>query len=343
MAVSWPKKITADKTPRPQFHHVVDITPTIYEVLQIKEPLVVNGFTQDPINGKSMNYTFSDANANGTRKIQFFDIMGSRGLYYDGWFASAFGLRTPWVQGVPEGAATWNPQEDTWELYNINEDWSQANDLAAKNPEKLAEMKNMFLVESAKNKNLPIGGGLWSVIYHPEDAPSTPFKDWTFTGRIERMPEFTAPKLGKFDNNVRLEVTLPENGNGVLYALGGFSGGLTCFMKDGYLCYEYNLFEINRTKIKSKTKLPTGNVTIEVVSRLTSPKPASSMDVVLRVNGNEVASGQVPITAPLVFTANDCLDFGSDLGSPVSLDYFDEAPFAFNGEMGTSKVSYPKK
>lgn len=343
MAVSWPKKIKHDKTPRPQFHHVIDIVPTIYKVVDIEEPKEVNSFLQDPIDGVSMEYTFANPTAEGTRKIQFFDIMGSRGLYYDGWFASAFGLRNPWVPGLPKGAATWNPENDTWELYNINEDWSQANDLAKKNPEKLAEMKNMFLVESAKNKNLPIGGGLWSIIYHPEDAPATLYTDWTFTGPIERMPEFTAPKLGKFDNDVSMELTVPKNAEGVLYALGGFSGGLSCYVKDGYLMYEYNLFEINRTQIKSKTKFPTGEVKIEVVSRLTSPKPGSPMDVSLKVNGKEVAKGQVPITAPLAFTANDCLDLGSDLGSPVSIDYYDSAPFEFNGTLKTTKVGYPKK
>jgi arylsulfatase len=343
MAISWPKKIKSDKTPRSQFHHVIDIVPTIYEALDIQAPLVVNGFTQEPINGVSMDYTFADAKAEGTRKLQFFDIMGSRGLYYDGWFASAFGLRNPWVPGLPENAATWNPEEDSWELYNINEDWSQAKDLAGEMPAKLAEMKNMFLVESAKNKNLPIGGGLWSIIYHPEDAPSTPYTDWTFSGRIERMPEFAAPKLGKFDNDVSMEVVVPENANGVLYALGGFSGGLTCYMKDGYLHYEYNLFEISRTQLKSKTKLPLGAVKIDVVSRLASPKRGSALNVTLKVNDKVIAEGQVPITAAFVFTANDCLDFGSDLGSPVSTDYYDLAPFEFNGKIGTTKIWYPKK
>jgi arylsulfatase len=343
LAVSWPKEISADDTPRPQFHHVVDIVPTIYEAVDIPAPDVVNGFTQDPINGKSMNYTFDDPKAEGTRTIQFFDIMGSRGLYYDGWFASAFGLRNPWVPGLPEGAATWNPEEDTWELYNIEEDWSQANDLADEMPEKLEEMKNIFLIESAKNKNLPIGGGLWSVVYHPEDAPATPYTDWTFTGPIVRMPEFAAPKLGKFDNDVSMEINVPKNANGVLYALGSFSGGLTCFVKDGYLCYEYNLFEIDRTKIKSKSKLPLGDVTIEVVSRLAAPERGSPLNVSLKVNGEVVAEGQVPITAAFTFTANDCLDFGSDLGSPVSLEYYDEAPFAFNGTIGTSRIWYPEK
>lgn len=152
-----------------------------------------------------------------------------------------------------------------------------------------------------------------------------------------------ACKLGKFDNNVSMEVTIPKNANGVLYALGAFSGGLTCYIKDGYLCYEYNLFEINRTQIKSKTKVPTGKVSIEVVSRMTSPKRGSAMDVSLMVNGKEVARGQVPVTAAVAFTANDCLDFGSDLGSPVSTDYYDQAPFTFNGTLGVSKIWYPKK
>src|SRR5690606_2492326 len=132
----------------------------------------------------------------------------------------------------------------------------------------------------------------WSVIYHPEDAPATPYSEWSFAGPIERMPEFAAPKLGKFDNNVKMEVTVPENANGVLYALGSFSGGLACYVKDGYLSYEYNLFEIDRTHIKAKTKLPTGKVEIEVVSRLAAPGRGSPLDVTLMVNGEEVAKGQ---------------------------------------------------
>ena len=270
MAVSWPARIKADATPRAQFHHVIDIVPTIYEQLKITPPRVVNGFEQDPIDGVSMGYTLADAKATGRRKTQFFDIMASRGIYHDGWFASAMGPREPWVQGVPKGAAEWSPEKDKWELYNLDEDWSQANDLAAKMPEKLAQMKDIFLLESVKNKNLPIGGGLWStVLFHPEDAPATPYSEWTFTGAMNRVPETSAPKLGKFDNTVSMEVDVPANANGVLYALGAFSGGLTVYVKDGVLNYEYNLFEISRTKIKAKDKLPTGKVKIEVESKLT--------------------------------------------------------------------------
>lgn len=343
MAVSWPKKIKHDNTPRTQFHHVIDIVPTIYEAVKITPPHTVNNFTQDPIDGVSIAYTFANAKAEGTRKVQFFDVMGSRGIYSDGWFASTFGPRTPWVPGLPKGIADWNPENDVWQLYNINEDWSQANDLGAKMPEKLAEMKSMFLVESAKNKNLPIGGGLWAIIFHPEDAPATPYTNWTFTGSVNRMPEFAAPKLGKFNNTVSMDITVPEKANGVLYSLGAFSGGLTCYIKDGYLCYEYNLFEIYRTQIKSKDKLPTGKVNITVDSKLVSPKPGSAMDIAMKVNGKVVAQGQVPVTAAVIFTANDCLDLGSDLGSPVSNDYYDLAPYAFNGTIGVTKISYPKK
>jgi arylsulfatase len=210
-------------------------------------------------------------------------------------------------------------------------------------PERVAYMKNLFLVESAKNQNLPIGGGLWTPVLHPEDAPSTPYTEWTFSGPITGMPEFTAPKLGKFDNNVSIEVEVPPNANGVLYALGGFSGGLSLYVKDGQLRYEYKLFEIDRTHITAKDKLPTGRVKVEVESRLAAPRPGAPLDVTLRVNGQVVAQGRVPITAALTFTANDCLDIGSDLGSPVSLDYFDQAPFAFNGKILTTKILYPKK
>jgi hypothetical protein len=180
-------------------------------------------------------------------------------------------------------------------------------------------------------------------VFHPEDAPSTPYTEWTFSGTITGMPEFAAPKLGKFDNTVSMQVEVPANANGVLYALGGFGGGLSLYVKDGELRYEYNLFEIDRTHIVAKEKLPTGNVKIEVESKLVVPKPGAPLDVTLKVNGQVVAQGRVPITAALAFTANDCLDIGSDLGSPVSVDYFDQAPFAFNGKIVTTRITYPKK
>ena len=270
MAVAWPKRIKADPTARPQFHHVVDVVPTIYELTKIPAPRVVNGFEQDSIDGVSMVYTFADAKAPGTRKTQFFDIMASRGVYHEGWFASAPGPREPWVGGMPKGVKEWSPLTDKWELYNIDEDWSQANDLAASNPKKLDEMKALFIEESKKNKNLPIGGGLWSTaMFHPEDAPASSLTEWTFDAPITRMPESAAPKLGKVDSLVTMDVDVPAKANGVLYALAGFSGGVTCYVKDGVLSYEFNLFEVAAHEDPlDRRKLPTGKATIEVESKL---------------------------------------------------------------------------
>ena len=343
MAVAWPKRIKADLTARPQFHHVIDIVPTIYELTKIRPPKVVNGFEQDPIAGTSMVYAFGDAKAPGTRKTQFFDIMASRGIYHDGWFASAPGPREPWVGGMPKGIKEWSPLTDKWELYNLDKDWSQANDLAAANPKKLEEMKLLFLLESTKNKNLPIGGGLWSTaMFHPEDAPASALTEWTFDAPITRMPESAAPKLGKVDSLVTMDVDVPANANGVLYALAGFSGGITCYVRDGFLCYEFNLFEVQRTKLRSKAKLPSGKVKVEVESKLAA-KIGGPMDVTLKVNGNVVAQGQVPAAMSLHFTSNATFDIGTDLDSPVSLDYFDQAPFPFNGTIGTTTIKYLKK
>jgi len=325
---------------------VIDIAPTIYNLLDIPSPREVNGVPQDPIDGVSMVYTFDDAKAKGQRTTQFFDIMGSRGIFHADesgeWFASAFGPRTPWIPGMPKGIHEWSPEKDVWELYDLSKDWSQANNLADKMPEKLASMKDLFLVESTKNNNLPIGGGLWTPVLHPEDGPSTPYSEWTFSGNVNRMPEFAAPKLGKTHNTVTIDAEIPEKANGVLYALGGFSGGLSCYMLDGKLCYEYNLFEINRTHIKSEKAISTGKVKIVVETKPAAPRPGSPLAVTMKVNDKVVASGEVPMSAPLAFTANDCFDIGSDLGSPVSIDYFDNAPFKFSGNVEQVKVNYVK-
>ena len=340
MAVRWPAKIKADAAPRAQFLHVNDVAPTIYDIVGITPPRVVNGIPQDPFDGVSFASTFTDAKAKEVKHTQYFEIMGSRSIYHDGWIASAFGPRTPWIPGLPKGILEWIPDKDTWELYNLNEDWSQASNLADKMPEKLADMKDLFLIEFTKNSGLPIGGGLWVPALHPELRLAPPYTSWTFPGAITRMPEVTAPALGNKANIVTIATDVPANANGVLYALGGFSGGLTCYVKDGVLSYEYNLFEIQRTDIKAKGKLPVGRVKIEVETSYVELKPAGPLKVVLKVNGKEVASGVVPVSAPLLFTANDSLDFGVDLGSPVGLEYYDQAPFKFNGKIDQAHVEY---
>jgi len=243
---------------------------------------------------------------------------------------------------MPKGIKEWSPLTDKWELYNIDEDWSQSTDLAAKEPAKLEELKKLFIEESKKYKNMPIGGGLWSTaLFHPEDAPAPKETEWTFNAPITGMPESAGPKLGKNSSIVTMDVDVPANANGVLYALAGFSGGVTCYMRNGFLNYEFNLFEVQRTKVKSKAKLPTGKVKIEVESKLVD-KIGGAMDITLRVNGEVVGQGRVPAAMSLHFTSNATFDIGIDLDSPVSLDYYDLAPFAFNGKIGKTTVVYTK-
>ncbi len=340
MAIRWPGKITPDARPRTQFHHVNDIVPTIYEVIGITPPLVVNGIPQDKIDGISLAYTFNDPGAQGRLQTQYFEIMGSRAIYHDGWIASAFGPREPWTPGAPPHMATWTPDEDIWELYNLEKDWSQAHDLADTMPEKLAQMKEMFAMEAARNKVFPVGGGLWIAAMHPELRLAPPQHEWTFAGAIDRMPEFAAPALGNKPSVVTIDADVPPEASGVLYKLGGAGGGLTCFLDGGEIVYEYNLFIIQRTKIRSSGPIPTGRVMIEVETAYQVVRPAGPLNVTIKANGAIVAQGTVPVSAPLLFSANDCLDIGKALGSPVSLDYFDKAPFPFEGVIHQMDVRY---
>ena len=340
MVISWPKGIKPDQTPRSQFHHVNDLAPTLYEVIGIKPPQEVDGFKQDPMDGVSLAYTFADAKAPGHKKIQYFDNNGSRGLYHDGWYACTFGPLTPWLTTSP-GLATWDANKDVWELYNLSTDYSQAEDLAAKEPQRLAQMKELFIEEAKKNQVFPIGAGIWLRL-HPEDRIKSPFTSWIFDATTTRMPEFTAPGLGRESNHVSIDAELGKDASGVLYALGGASGGLTLFMDKGHLVYEYNMMIIERYQARTKEKLPPGKHKIEMTTTLTEKRPLSPADVVLKVDGKEVARTTVKRTVPAAFTASETFDVGVDLGSPVSLDYFHRAPFPFSGKIGRWRLSSTK-
>lgn len=339
LAISWPKSIQPDKTIRTQFHHVNDIVPTIYDVIGIETPKVVDGVTQEPLDGVSMKYTFANAKAPGQKKSQYFECMADRGIYsQDGWFASAWGPRIPWVPGLPKGIDQWNPLNDRWELYNLNDDFSQANDLADEHPRKLAELKQQFLEEAKVNRVFPIGGGLWSIVWCPQCAPQNPATEFHYTQDVVGVPEFAGPKVGARSNSVAIDVELKPDSSGVLYACGGFSGGLSLWVDQGKLCYEYNLFEIDRTRLATKDPLPTGKVKIEVETRIATARGPAN--VAIRIDGKEVAKGTVPRTAALAFTANDAFDVGMDSYSPVSEAYFDHKPFKFNGKIDKAYIKY---
>ena len=329
LVVSWPKKIKSDRQPRSHFQHVNDIAPTIYDLLDIKHPDVVNGVRQEPMDGVSMATSLFDPKAPETKHFQYFDNNGSRGIYQDGMYACTFGPLSPWLNAQP-GLDKWDSAKDVWELYDLTKDFSQAHNLADKHPEKLDEMKKFFLEQAKENKAFPIGAGIWLRI-HPEDVITSPYTKWTFDSTTTRMPEFIAPGLGKKSNTVTIDLEVGEEASGVLYALGGASGGVTCYLDEGYVVYEYNLMIIERYITKSKGKLAPGKHTIVVDTTLA--RPAAPADIRMSVDGKEVARMTTKRTVPLAFTASETFDVGIDLGSPVSRDYFDRRPFRFKGQI----------
>ena len=341
MAISWPAKIKPDSAPRSQFHHVNDIAPTLYELIGIKPPKVVNGYKQDQIDGVSMAYTLSDAKAPTRKKVQYFENSGSRGIYKDGWYAGAFGPFIPWdAAGSSAGMAKWDADKDPWELYNLNDDFSQARDLAEKNPKKLAELKKEFDKQAKDNKAWPIGAGTWLRI-HPEDRLASPYTSWTFSDQTRRMPEFTAPGLGRESNRVVIDAEFGDNASGVLYALGGAGGGLAFYMDQGKLIYEYNMMIIENYKAVSGV-IAAGKHQIIVDTQFDSPKPMAPATVTVTVDGKEVAKTVVARTVPAAFTASESFDVGVDLGSTVSPVYDERRPFAFSGKISKVQVDLKK-
>lgn len=328
MAISWPARIRPNREPRTQFTHVNDIVPTVYDAIGIMPPKIVDGYDQVPIDGKSFAASFQDASVESDKKVQYFEIFGNMGLYHDGWLASSVGpTLNPELKKQGE---EWDPEGNTWELYNLQEDFSQANNLAAQFPDKAEEMAQLFMQQAEENKVFPIGGSLWNSL-HPEDRISTPYTQWEFDASTRRMPEFTAPGLGRQSNTVTIQARIPEKASGVLYALGGFSGGLAAFMDEGRIGFEYNTMMIERYRVLSDEPIAAGDHKIEV--KTTLEKPGAPAKITILVDGAEVAKLDVKRTVPLAFTASETFDVGVDLGSPVSIYYFDRRPFAFNGEL----------
>jgi arylsulfatase len=310
---------------------VNDIAPTLYEILGITPPKVVNGETQDPIDGVSMAATFTKPDTPETKTSQYFECFGSRGFYKDGWYACTFGPLIPWLN-AQQGLAEWDSSKDVWQLYDLTKDFSQMRDVAAQHPEKLKELQALFLDDAEKNKVFPIGGSLLTRI-DPSVAIGSSYKSWTFDSATTRMPEFTAPGLGKKSNIVTIDLEVGENASGVLYALGGASGGLSCYMDQGHLCFEYNMMIIERYVAKSAKKIAPGKHTIVVETGLKTQKPGAPADIVLRVDGKEVARTTAKMTVPAAFTASESFDVGTDLGSTVSRDYYERRPFPFDGKI----------
>lgn len=325
--MSWPKVIKDKGGLRSQFHHAIDVVPTILEVVGIKAPATINDVPQKPIEGVSMAYTFDKTNANApsTRKTQYFEMFCNRGIYNDGWYACARHGRLPW-----NNAGSAPLDEDVWELYNLEEDFSQAHDLAKVNPEKLAELKMLFVAEATRYNVLPLDDRF-------AERLDVTLRPSSFTGRkqvtlypgIVRLPEGSGPKTVSVSHSVTVSADIPEGGaEGVLVCVGGDTSGWAFTVEDGKLTYHYNFFDTDRPKIESTKPLPISKA--ELKFDFVSEGVGKGAAVTLYVNGEKVGEGKIARQVPFRFGV-ESLDVGMDTLSPVSKSYESKIPFAFTG------------
>jgi arylsulfatase A-like enzyme len=319
MVVSWPKGIQGKGEIRSQFSHVTDIAPTILEAIGLPTPKSVNGTEQTPFNGVSMKYTFNDAKATEHRKTQYFEMFGNRAIYHEGWVAAAR-HSIPWllVKNPPLSA-------DKWELYNIEEDFSQANDLAAKFPDKLKEMQGLFAKEAEKNYVFPIDDRR-AERFNPAIAGRPDLLNGrtslTVYEGMSGLMENVFINVKGVSHTVTAEVELTKaNTNGVIIAQAGKFGGWALYMKDGKLHHEYNFFGIEWTNIASTSTITSGKHTFKYEFTADAKKPGTGGKSILYVDGQKVAEGQIPKTQPFAFSADEGVDVGLDGETAVSNDY----------------------
>ena len=317
IAISWPKKIKAAGELRTQFHHVIDIAPTIYEVAGIQAPEFVNGIKQMPIHGTSMTYSFASASSPSTHKTQYFEILGNRAMYHEGWIASCFHGRLPWIR--LQGFEFDGPQE-VWELYNVAEDFSQAVDLAKSEPKKLKELQDLFErhakefgIYPLRDPGSPRNGDF--AVPHSLDG----FNKIKYTSAHTRMPESSVINLKNCSYRINAEIKITnKSDSGVIACQGGNMAGWSLYLDEHTKpVFHYNLFGHEHFSFKSDTPLKSGHQSIEVLFAYDGGFGAGGT-VSLSVNGSEVSRGQITKTVPLVFSmSGETFDVGVDTGSPV--------------------------
>ncbi len=335
LIMNWPKRIRAGGEIRSQFHHVVDIAPTIYEAAGIARPEYVNGVQQKPLAGASMVYTFDDAAAPARHKTQYFEIMGNRGIFHDGWMASAR-HEIPWVLLGRTG----DFENDIWELYNLEGDFSQARNLAPTMPEKLKELQLVFDAEAAKNQVLPLDDRFAERAVVP-DRPSVTSgrKEFVFYPGTVRIPEGSAPNVKAKSHRIVAKLEVPQDGvEGVIVAQGGrSSAGYSLFVQEGHVIYENNFFGRQVDRIKWDKPLPAGRVTVTFEYSCESKQYGGGGTGRLFVNGDKAGQAKFEHVVPARYSATETFDIGMDLGDPVSELY--EAPFPFNGTIENVTIS----
>ncbi|WP_100229285.1 arylsulfatase [Pseudoalteromonas ruthenica] len=334
MVVSWPKEIKDKGSIRTQFHHVIDIAPTILNAVGIEEPTIINGTEQTPMAGVDINYTFNNADAQGRRTTQYFETGGHRAIYHDGWVAASF-HGAPWILTGSVGF-----DDNEWALYNIEKDFSQAKDVASKYPERLAQLRSIFDQQAQKYQVYPLDDRFAERVSNPARPSVTRGRtSFSYTEGIVRIPEGSAPPAYQRSHTITADIEIPQGvskANGVLIANGGSAAGYTLYIRNGIPAYEFNFFAKERYRVTARDQLSPGKHTITLVydqAPIKSAQDVSGGTATLKVDGKEVAQGEISKVVTKRYSGTETLDIGMDLGSSVSPIYKDAAPFKFNGKI----------
>jgi arylsulfatase len=318
--VHWPNGIEGKGELRSQFHHVIDVAPTILEAAGLPEPISVNGVQQMPIEGVSMLYTFNDASAAERRETQYFEMFGNRGIYHKGWTAVTR-HKTPWIL-VGETVPPFD--DDNWELYDTSKDWSQANNLAKEMPEKLHHLQRLWLIEATRYNVLPLDDRVAERMNPDTAGRPVLIKGHTqilFAG-MGRLSENSVLNIKNKSHSVTAAIEVPASGaEGVIIAQGGNIGGWVLYAKGGKLKYCYNLLGIQYFYAESEGKIPPGEHQVRMEFAYAGGGLGKGGTVTLYIDGKKVGEGKVAATAAIVFSADDGCDVGQDTGAPVSPDY----------------------
>jgi arylsulfatase A-like enzyme len=333
MAISWPGHIKDLGGIRSQFHHIIDIVPTILEVTGIQPPATVNGIAQKPIEGISMAYTFDSANANAPSKrdTQYFEMFGNRALYHDSWIATTVPPQPPWLMGTAKMPDVLTGYK--WELYNIADDFSENNDLGAKNPDKLKELQGLFMDEARKYQVLPLDNSILERILAPRPSAVAGRTEFTYFGEVSGVPDGNAPNLLTKSYSITAEVEIPTKGaEGMLNTLGGRFGGYGLYLLKGKPVFTYNLLALEKFRWEGPQALTPGKHTILFDFKYDGPGMGKGGTGVLSVDGKEVASKMIPHTVPAIMTIDESFDVGVDTRTGVDdKDY--KPPFRFTGKL----------
>ncbi|MGB6599934.1 MAG: arylsulfatase [Candidatus Cybelea sp.] len=337
--VHWPKGIKAKGEVRHQFHHVIDVAPSILEIADLTQPYMVNGVAQVPMQGVSMAYSFDDASAAERHETQYFEMFGNRGIYHKGWTAVTR-HRTPWL--MTEVAPPFD--DDVWELYDTTKDWSQAHDLSKQMPEKLHELQRLWLIEATRNNVLPM-----------DDRGSERFNA-DLAGRpvlIRGTSQVLANGMGGLNENgvvnvknkshsVTAQVTVPDGqtANGVIISQGGIACGWMFYVKDGKLTYLYNFVGLRDFVVAATEQLPAGTHQVRMEFAYDGGGLAKGGNVTLYIDGKPVGAGRVEQTAPMVFSADETSDVGVKRGSPMTPEMPPEKS-EFNGTVDAVVIEAP--